>query len=153
MSSRIAEAQRIYAALTQTPGGLGEDYASASEAAKKIVNACYTTPSPGEGFCAAWVSYVYQNAGFGYPGGNACDMYWNFCKSSSMADLKVGMIVAVPSWTGTSAGRIYGHVAIYIGDGRVMDNVGPIRTTTLDEWISCYGTTYPVKWGYAARVE
>lgn len=153
MSARIAEARRIYAALTQAPGGLGQDYASASEAAKRIVNACYTTPSPGEGYCAAWVSHVYENAGFGYPGGNACDMYWNFCTSSSMADLKVGMIVAVPSWTGTSAGLTYGHVAIYIGDGRVMDNVGPIRTTTLDEWIACYSTTYPVKWGYAARIE
>ena len=62
------------------------------------------------------------------------------------------MIVAVPSWTGTAAGRTYGHVAIYIGDGQVMDNIGSIRTTSLDSWISTYGDTYPVRWGFAATV-
>lgn len=38
----------------------------------------------------------------------------------------------------TQAGRIYGHVAIYIGNGQVVDNIGYVRTTSLENWISSY---------------
>ena len=79
-------------------------------------------------------------------------MYWNYCTSSNKDELKVGMIIAVPSWTGTSAGRVYGHVAIYIGDGKVMHNVGSIQTMSLDDWINTYGTTYTPMWGFAGSV-
>ena len=123
--------------------------ASASEKGRAIVAACYTTPSPGQGWCAAWVSNVYQNAGVGWFGGNACDMYWNYCTSSDKSTLEVGMIVADPSHSGTgSAGEIYGHVGIYIGNGMVISNVGAIYTQTLDSFISFYGNRYPVKWGW-----
>ncbi len=123
--------------------------ASASEKGKAIVAACYITPSPGQGWCAAWVSNVYRNAGVGWFGGNACDMYWNYCTSSDKSTLEVGMIVADPSHSGTgSAGEIYGHVGIYIGGGMVISNVGAIYTQTLDSFISFYGNRYPVKWGW-----
>lgn len=129
--------------------GTGQEYASASDKQKAIVNACHTTASPGSGWCAAWVTYVYQNAGAGSPGGNACDMYWNYCKYSDKSQLQVGMIIAVPSHPGTSAGRIYGHVGIYVGDGTIMHNVGSIESMSLDNWISYYGKTYTPKWGFA----
>lgn len=138
-------------------GGSSSDYtgeaqklSEANSKQKAIVDACNSVGSPGGGLCAMWVSQVYEVAGVGYPGGNACNMYDDFCTSSDKNDLKVGMIVAVPSHTHTEAGSIYGHVAIYIGDGQVMDNIGYIRTISLDEWIDYYSTTYTVKWGFAA---
>ena len=115
-----------------------------------IVNACFSTPSPGAGYCAMWVSQVYNNAGCGYPTGNANDMYWAYCHSSDKSELEAGMIIAVPSHTnGDAWSVIYGHVGIYIGDGLVMHNVGSIATTSLDSWIATHSTTYTVKWGWA----
>lgn len=134
--------------LTKFKSGGGQSLAGATDAQNAIYNSCLTTPSPGPGYCAMWVSKVFANAGYPYPGGNACDMYWNWCKSSNLADLKVGMIVAVPSHSHDSAGSIYGHVAIYIGDGKVMENIGSVATTPLSSWMAYYGTTYPVKWGW-----
>ena len=153
LARRISEARRALDAInSSSTGGSGQEFQASSAQQQAIVNACKATPSPGSGLCAMWVSQVYRAAGFPYPSGNACDMYWTYCKSSDRNQLKVGMIVAVPSWTGTAAGRTYGHVAIYIGDGQVMDNIGSIRTTSLDSWISTYGDTYPVRWGFAATV-
>lgn len=123
--------------------------------AQAIVNASYSVPSAGNGWCAAWVSQVYSAAGFGYPTGNACDMYWNYCTSSNKDDIMEGMIIAVPSHTGTYLGSIYGHIGIIVyhdGTFFVRQNVGPITEVTLDEWIQHYGTTYEPKWGFAANI-
>ena len=79
--------------------------------------------------------------GLGNVPGNADDMYSNFCTSSKKSNLQVGMIIAVSSHSHTWAGRIYGHVGIYVGDNTVMDNVGYIRSINVDEWISYYGGT------------
>ena len=130
--------------------GGGQDYNSSTAKQKKIVDCCKTTPSPGQGWCAAWVTNVYRNAGAGYPTGNACDMYYQYCKSSNRADLKVGMLIASPSHSHGNdwAGRTYGHVGIYIGDNKVMQNIGPITTQDLDSWIAYYGNTHTVKWGW-----
>lgn len=125
--------------------------ASASEKGAAIVSACKRVGSPGAGLCAMWVSRVYSAAGLGYPGGNANNMYWNFCTSSNKGDLQPGMIIAVSTYAGgSSAGRTYGHVGIYIGNGTVMDNIGYIRTIGLDSWISSYGNIVTPRWGWAA---
>lgn len=58
------------------------------------------------------------------------------------------MIVAVASHGHTYMGSIYGHVAIYVGDGQVMDNVGYIRTWSLQKWIDYYSDRMPVRWGW-----
>ena len=129
--------------------GGGQDFKSASAAQQNIVRACHYVPSPGNGYCAMWVSQVYYAAGQPYPGGDACDMYANWCRSSNKSDLKVGMIVAVSTHSHTIAGRIYGHVGIYIGGGQMMDNIGYIRTIGVDEWIAFYGTTVTPRWGWA----
>ena len=118
-----------------------------------VVNACHTTPSPGLGLCAMWVSQVFSNAGYGYASGNACDMYNSWCTSSNRSDLKPGMIVAVSSHAHTSAGRIYGHIGIYVGGGVMMDNVGYIRTINVNEWISYYGTTVTPRWGWLMGIK
>ena len=76
-------------------------------AQKDVVNAANTTKSPGQGWCAAWVTNVFQSAGIGYFGGNACDMCRAYCTSTNVRDLKVGMIIADVSHPGTGeAGRL-----------------------------------------------
>lgn len=152
-----AEAARKAAAAAASSGSSGSSgvtgsvsSGNATSKGQAIVNACYRVGSPGSGLCAMWVSQVYNAAGYGYPGGNANNMYWNFCTSSNKGDLQAGMIVAVSTWTGTSAGRVYGHVGIYIGGGMVMHNVGSIQTMSLDAWINTYGTTVTPRWGWAA---
>lgn len=120
--------------------------------AQPIEDATYTVPTTRAGYCAMWCSLVYQAAGFGYPGGNACDMYWKYCTSSNREDIIPGMLIAVPSHTGTSAGRRYGHIGIIVAhDGQyyVRHSSGSVKECTLDEWIETYGTTYEPKWGFA----
>ena len=121
-----------------------------TEEGQRIIEACKTTPSPGANLCAAWVSNVYQNAGLNRPGGDACDMFWEYCKSDNQSDLKPGMIIAVPSNNQGSMGARYGHVGIYIGNNEVMSNVGQIRTESLDDFKSWNETNgYKCKWGWA----
>lgn len=118
-----------------------------------VVNACYSTPSPGQNWCAAWVTNVFRNAGVGYFGGNACDMFNAWCYSSDRSALQVGMIVADSSHSGTGTpGLLYGHVGIYVGGGIVMSNEGPITSKSLDSFISFYGTGSGVRWGWLGGV-
>ncbi|MBM7000662.1 hypothetical protein I3I95_11155 [bacterium] len=133
----------------------GGAYATSSAgggSAAAVVSACYSTPSPGAGYCAMWVSQVFSNAGMGYYGGNACDMYASWCYSSDRSALMPGMIVAVSTHSLTSAGRIYGHIGIYVGGGMMMDNIGYIRTIDVDSWIGTYSTTVPALWGWLGGV-
>ncbi len=122
-----------------------------SDAQLRVIEACKTTPSPGGGLCAAWVTYVFQNADIGSWGGNADDMYYAYCELSP-SKIKPGMIIAVDSSPASAAGRIYGHVAIYIGNGKVMDNIGSIRTISLDEWVEYYSALSTPKCGWFGEV-
>lgn len=135
---------------TSIPGS-GQVSAGAG-AQQRIVDSAYSTPSPGAGLCAWWVSDVFTNAGFGTVWGNADDMYAAYCTSSNKANLKVGMIIAVPSHPHTSAGAIYGHVGIYVGNNTVRDNIGYIRDIDVDEWIAFYGPTTTPRWGWALGI-
>jgi uncharacterized protein YgiM (DUF1202 family) len=87
------------------------------------------------GWCAAWVSGIYEAAGLGYPGGNAIDYWtrWSDSGSTSMDNIPLGAVV-VGSGSGSAAGNKYGHVAIYIGNGMVADNVGYHRIISLEQW-------------------
>lgn len=130
--------------------GSGEQsYSEANARQKAIADACDRTPSTGSGWCAAWVTYVYMNAGSGHPTGNANDMYAAYCKYSDRSQLLVGMLVAVSTvGGGTAAGQRYGHVGVYVGDGKIKDNVGYVRTISVDQWIKDYGKACTPKWGF-----
>lgn len=148
---RAAEA----AAAARRSGGVtgsGNQIVAGADAQQRVVNSCHVTPSPGLGLCAKWVSQVFQNAGLGFIGGNADDMYGSWCTSSNKGALRVGMIIAVSSHPHTAAGRIYGHVGVYVGGNTVMDNVGYIRSIGLDEWIGYYGPTVTPRWGWASGI-
>lgn len=104
------------------------------------------------GFCAAWVSGIYQAAGLGYPGGNAIDYWtrWSSSGSTSMDNIPIGAVV-VGSGSGSAAGNKYGHVGIYIGNGMVADNPGYHRIISIEEWAAkqvgtCHGYHGYIGW-------
>ena len=137
---------------SSSSGGGTPQSSAGTGSQQRVVSACYSTPSPGLGLCAAWVSNVFSRAGLGFIGGNACDMYNAYCTSSNRSNLQVGMIVAVSTHSHTTAGRIYGHVGIYIGNNQVMENIGSINTQSLDSWCAYYGTTVSPRWGWLGGI-
>ena len=152
-AARARQEREAAAAAASSSGGSSGVYGTlsssgASGSAARVVSACHSTPSPGYGLCAGWVTNVFVNAGIGYIGGNANDQYNAWCTSSNRANLMPGMIIAVSSHPHTSAGRIYGHVGIYVGNGTVMDNIGYIRSIGVESWISFYGATVTPRWGW-----
>lgn len=154
LTKRYTKADEYLAALQSS--GSGQDLASASERQQQVVSIARSEPPTAANMCGQWVSFVFNKVpGVGYVGGNACDMYDRWCTSSNKADLKVGMIVADSRHAdGGGAGETYGHVGIYVGDGRVLSNEGGVITDkSLDEFISYYGTWVPVKWGWANGVD
>lgn len=128
----------------------GEDIGNLSAYQQRMLQAISQTPPTGNNMCAAFVSNVVQNAGFARPGGNANDMYRNFCHSSDLRDLKVGMIVAVEHSPWGEAGYRYGHVGVYIGNGQIVDSVGgQKRTHSVSSWIKSNTIKNGVaKWGF-----
>ena len=143
--------QQSSGGTTYIPGN-GQSSGSAGGGQQGVVAACRQVGSPGAGLCAMWVSQVFARAGYRYVGGNANDMYNAYCSSSNKANLKVGMIIAVSTHPHTSAGRVYGHVGIYVGDNTVMDNIGYIRSINVDEWIAYYGSTVTPRWGWLGGI-
>ena len=119
---------------------------SLSDKEKALVLAAYRTPTAGGGYCAAWVSNVYVNAGYPRPGGNANDQYYWYCNSNDLSELRPGMMVAVPTHNHTQAGKKYGHVGIYVGNGVIRENIGIVKDTKLSDWIAYYGSS--AKWGF-----
>ena len=117
-----------------------------------VVNAAYSTPSPGSGLCAAWVSNVFRRAGVGSFYGNADDMFYSWCGHPT-SEIQPGMIVATPTVPYSSAAIIYGHVGIYVGDGVVRDNAsGRLRTTSLSQWVSDYSVSVTVRCGWLGGI-
>lgn len=112
-----------------------------------LKSACNSVPSPGAGWCAKWVTQVFAKCGVSHYG-NAED-HVNECCTKSVSSIKAGMVVA----TDDSPTSKYGHIGIYLGNNTVMDNVGYIRTTTLDWWKSYYSKVTPVKCGWFGGVE
>lgn len=127
---------------------VAEEEAKYKKIANNIQNGLDAIQSPGANWCAKYVSQVYQFAGYGYPNGNADDMYYKYCTSSDKEKLRDGMIIAVPSWNGDYMALTYGHVGIYM-NGKVWHNIGSIEVTSLDNWISTYGQISEVRWGFA----
>lgn len=129
------------------------DPSIASDSQRRVVESAFLTPSPGGGLCAEWIMRLMNRAGCGYAGDyDADDMYYAWCKSSDLSELKPGMIIAVPSHTHTYMGGLYGHVCVYVGNGTVMDNVGYVRTSSLDWWLDWYHTNSVPQWGWYRNI-
>ena len=119
-----------------------------------LLNSAYATgPTRADWGCSGWVYIVFKNAGICNFSGSAADFANTWCYSSNRADLRPGMVVAVPTHAGTAAGRIYGHVGIYMGDNTVRDYAGgSVRMVNLDTWIETYSTIVDVRWGWCGGV-
>ena len=141
---------------TTTGGGVdvstGSTTITGSGSLSRVVSASYSTPSPGSGLCAAWVSNVFANAGIGTFYGNADDMFYTWCGYPT-SQIQPGMIVATPTVPYSAAAAIYGHVGIYVGNGTVRDNrSGVLMTTSLSEWVSMYSVSVTVRCGWLGGV-
>ena len=133
-------------------GGTGSVVITGSGPLAAVQRAAYSTPSPGSGLCAAWVSMVFSNAGIGSFHGNADDMYYTWCGYST-SQIQPGMIIAVNTCPYSAAAIIYGHVGIYMGNNTVRDNAsGRIRTMSLAQWISDYSVTATVRCGWLGGI-
>lgn len=103
-----------------------------TDISQAIVDASYRTISPGAGLCQKWVREVYVAAGLPNKSyGTAYEAYLANAVSTRRDNIPIGAAVY-----GTGSGSYAGHVGIYIGNGKVRDNVGSIKEQTLDEWIA-----------------
>ena len=134
------------------PAGDAGAMGSLTSRQRALFSACDVTPWPGRNLCAAWVSYVFGNAGLSAPSGNACDIARTL-PYTDVNQLKPGMLVAVVSHPRTEAGSKWGHVGIYVGNGKVRDSSAvTLRTVELGCWIGWYGASNPVRYGWANGV-
>lgn len=140
-----------------TETGSGQEYSSATAAQRAIVDTAYNTPFAGDGLCATWVSRVFANAGQPYPGGDAN----TFTMSRESGGIKVGMAIVVEHSGPSGASWTYGHIGIYIGDGKVMHNESS-RTgnssngctiTPLDEWCATYEYQCTAYYGWVNSID
>ncbi len=86
------------------------------------------------GMCQSWVAHVYQSAQGGAYNSKCCANHageaWGV--SSDWSNIQVGATVY-----GYSS-SIYGHVGIYIGDGKVAHNIGYLKIQSLESWVNTY---------------
>lgn len=137
--------------------GDGEEYDQATAAQRQIVDVAYATPFAGDGLCATWVSRVFANAGQSYPGGNAN----SFAMSRENGELKVGMVICVEHSGADYDSWNYGHIGIYIGDGKVMHNESSrtgnqsngCTVTDLDTWKAQYEYQCTAYWGWVNGID
>ena len=105
-----------------------------TDVSQAIVDATNITNWPGAERCAQWVNDVCTNAGLTVSrhGSAYADSLVNVISTDKTA-IPIGAAVY---GTGTGSSGKYGHVGIYIGDGKVVDSVtSGIKTSTLSEWI------------------
>ncbi len=151
--AKSAKARSVGYLTAADLNGNGQSLADANALQRKLVMSAYNTAPAPAGYCALWVQNVYANAGLGQFYGDACDLYDRYCYSADLSELKAGMIVAVSTHPHSSAGSIWGHVGVFVGDGTVRDSVyGYVRTSALKDWMDYYGATVPVKWGWLGNV-
>lgn len=104
---------------------------------KKIVAVATNSAKYGisarSGYCQAWVADVYQavtgSRGSAHCALCAADMW---AVSSDFSQIPVGATVY-----GYSSSK-YGHVGIYIGNGKVAHNIGYVKVQSLESWIEQY---------------
>ena len=146
MGNNIYDGNNLVAGSGSGSGTISDGTITATQ--QKVIDSARSHTTGQAGWCAKWVSQVFDGAGLGYPGGDACDMYDSWCTSSNKSDLKPGMIIAIhPSPTSN-----FGHVGIYIGNDTIRHNAGgTVKDNSVDEWISTYtpkNATNIAKWGW-----
>lgn len=132
-------------------GTINDGKVSASQQA--VINAAYSTPSAGYNMCAKWVTWVFSKVGISI-GDNGNDMTNAYCHSSNRSQLKPGMIIGCVRSPFGSAGAMYGHIAVYVGNNTVLScELGNVARYSVDGFISTYGPPggSQVRWGWAGN--
>ena len=87
-----------------------------------------------KGYCQAWVADVYQAALGGARVSKCCANHageaWGV--SNDWSKIQVGAAVY-----GYSSSK-YGHVGIYIGNGKIAHNIGYVKIQSLESWVKTY---------------
>lgn len=135
------------------PGHEPEGHMEATALQRRLVACAYATPSPGRGLCASWVEQTFSRLGLGVVRGDAASIYMSSCRRTDLAELKVGMVLAVDPHPWTPEGRVHGHVGFYVGDDEVMDCVdNAVRKVPLLLWLDTYGVAAEVRWGWLGSI-
>ena len=105
------------------------------------------------GMAGAWVYIVFDTAGISDYSGSAAYFYNTWCFSSDRSQLRPGMIIAVNNTGGSAAGRMYGHIGIYLGNNTVRHFTrGQVFDMSLDDWCRSYGSVCTPRWGWNGGV-
>ncbi|QGM92008.1 hypothetical protein GIR35_12430 [Enterococcus faecalis] len=145
LDKRLEYARGFLAQMSVGSTEGGQDYSSAEQWQKDLVDTCQRVPWPGASLCATWTSNVYRSCGHEvYGNGNSVlghqgygASYYPSRATTDFSKIKVGMLVSAQYGSNSAAGNTYGHVGIYIGDGMVMDSVNTgVRTISLSDWVS-----------------
>lgn len=135
---------------TCAPRGLVE----ANPRQKRFVEIANAAPPCGDNACAAWIEAAWARMGLELVTGDACELYERYCSDSDIAQLKVGMVIAVLLTPFSSEGLRYGHVGLYAGDGIAMDcTENTVRHVPLDLWLSTYDVMREPRWGWLAHID
>lgn len=119
-------------------------------ALQTLIDTAYATgPTRSDWGCSGWVYIVFKTAGISKFSGSAAQFYSKWCHSSDRSQLRAGMVIAVNNTGGSAAGRKYGHVGIYLGNGIVRHfTQGKVSDMDVDTWIKKYGKVCTVRWGW-----
>lgn len=119
-----------------------------------LIDMAYATgPTRRDWGCSGWVYIVFRDAGISSFSGSAAQFYSRWCYSSDRSELRPGMIIAVNNTGGSEAGRMYGHIGIYLGNNTVRHYTGgKVQEFTVDKWIKWYGSVCTPRWGWNGGV-
>ena len=100
-------------------------------------------------YCAAFVKSAYNEAGLGYINGNAINIpHSNPIEYNSTGKVDYTKIPVGACIVSKGSNPAYGHVALYVGNGYVIEAGG--RTIVKQKIDESYGRTYGfLGWGYA----
>ncbi|MGN0076081.1 MAG: hypothetical protein ACI38Z_03805 [Parafannyhessea sp.] len=149
LEARLAERGLRARRLRLGPGSEPERLLDATRGQRSVIAHAKGMPWSGANSCAAWVEDVFVWSGMGREEGDARELYERHCTLTDPAELRVGMIVAVPTCPYSTEALRHGHVALYVGDGMVMDSADRgVRTVPLALWYEAYGVTAEPRWGW-----
>ena len=135
------------------PGHEPEGRMEATALQRRLIACAHATPSPGRGLCASWVEQAFSRLGLGVVRGDARHIRSMYCRRTDLAELKVGMVMAVSSHPWAQEGRVHGHVGLYAGDREVLDCANnEVRRVPLLLWLDTYGVVDEVRWGWLGGI-
>lgn len=148
MNVRINKAKEYY---NKYKGKTIDDISGVNDIQKRIAQIAQKSGNYGivaeKGKCLGWVDDVYVAAGA--PVERVCCAFCagnSFSVSKDFSKIPVGAAIYCDS--STAAGKKYGHVGIYIGNGNVADNIGYVRIQPLNKFLEGTKTSC---WGWASK--